>query len=399
MTFFFKSKCIENDTPKDVAKFLLNTEGLSKKNIGEFLGEGEQYNINIMHAFVELMDFSGLKFVDALRLFLQSFRLPGEAQKIDRFMLTFAQQFVLYNPAVFANADTAYVLAYSVIMLNTDLHNPQIKKRMSKPDFVKNNRGINDNANLPQEFLEEIYEEILNNEIKMKEEQLAELKDNTKEFTSVRRKREAMMQVTEDLASKVEGLFRELETKRARLFFRGHQPEHVRPMILSCWLYFLSGLSGPLQESDEPETLHVCLDGVKSAIRITCHFDMDLERNAFISAISKFTMLSNVNDLSLKNIEAVKVLLDVAWMEGNHLQKSWMDVIRCISLLEKFQIVSNSDAAMSMMQPNQSSDAVVAKKQLGKRLALEESLSQSMVIAIDKIFSSSHKLSGVSGTI
>lgn len=46
-------------------------------------------------------------------------------------------------------------------MLNTDLHNPQIKKRMSKKEFLKNNRGINDGKNLPDELLESIYDEIL----------------------------------------------------------------------------------------------------------------------------------------------------------------------------------------------------------------------------------------------
>jgi brefeldin A-inhibited guanine nucleotide-exchange protein len=61
-------------------------------------------NIAIMHSFVDLMDFRNLNFVAALRLFLQSFRLPGEAQKIDRFMLKFAERYVMYNPNEFANA-------------------------------------------------------------------------------------------------------------------------------------------------------------------------------------------------------------------------------------------------------------------------------------------------------
>jgi Sec7-like guanine-nucleotide exchange factor len=63
-----------------------------------------------MHAFVDAMDFTKRRFVDALRQFLQSFRLPGEAQKIDRFMLKFANRYVMQNPNAFANADTAYVL-------------------------------------------------------------------------------------------------------------------------------------------------------------------------------------------------------------------------------------------------------------------------------------------------
>lgn len=61
-------------------------------------------NVAVMHAFVDLMDFNQMKFVDALRLFLQSFRLPGEAQKIDRFMLKFAERYVDGNANQFANA-------------------------------------------------------------------------------------------------------------------------------------------------------------------------------------------------------------------------------------------------------------------------------------------------------
>ena len=97
--------------------------------------------------------------------------MPGEAQKIDRFMLKFAERYVKYNPDIFANADAAYVLAYSCIMLNVDQHNRQIKKRMTKAEFIKNNRGINDNADLPEEFLSAIFDEIHTNEIKMKDDE------------------------------------------------------------------------------------------------------------------------------------------------------------------------------------------------------------------------------------
>jgi brefeldin A-inhibited guanine nucleotide-exchange protein len=68
------------------------------------------------------------------------------------------------------NVDTAYVLAYSTIMLNTDAHNPQVKHRMTKAEFIKNNRGINDGADLPEDLLSGIYDEIVSNEIRMKDE-------------------------------------------------------------------------------------------------------------------------------------------------------------------------------------------------------------------------------------
>lgn len=167
---------IKSESPEHIAEFLLaNNNSLDKKMIGEYLGEAEPENVAAMHAFVDKMEFARTRFVDALRRFLQSFRLPGEAQKIDRFMLKFAERYISGNPNAFANADTAYILAYSVIMLNTDLHSTKLKgrQRMSPDEFVKNNRGINDNADLPDEYLLGIYEEIRNNEIVLEGEREA----------------------------------------------------------------------------------------------------------------------------------------------------------------------------------------------------------------------------------
>ena len=80
------------------------------------------------------MVFSDKDIVPALRQFLEGFRLPGEAQKIDRLMEKFASRYCECNGDLnlFASADTAYVLAYSIIMLTTDLHSPQIKTKMTK---------------------------------------------------------------------------------------------------------------------------------------------------------------------------------------------------------------------------------------------------------------------------
>lgn len=57
-------------------------------------------------------------------------------------------------------------------MLNTDAHNPQIKpqNRMTKPQFFRNTSGINDGANIPEEVVSGIYDDIISNEIRMKDE-------------------------------------------------------------------------------------------------------------------------------------------------------------------------------------------------------------------------------------
>ena len=100
LNYFITNGFLESDDPVVIAKFLLETDGLDKAVIGEYLGEGDEKNIAIMHAFVDEMEFENTEFVDAMRRFLQSFRLPGEAQKIDRFMLKFAERYVLGNPGI-----------------------------------------------------------------------------------------------------------------------------------------------------------------------------------------------------------------------------------------------------------------------------------------------------------
>jgi cytohesin len=80
------------ETPIGVAAFLYKGEGLNKTMIGDYLGERHDFNEAVLKSFVELHDFTDLILVQALRQFLWSFRLPGEAQKIDRMMESFAQR-------------------------------------------------------------------------------------------------------------------------------------------------------------------------------------------------------------------------------------------------------------------------------------------------------------------
>ena len=46
-----------------------------------------------MYSYVDLFDFKEMNFLTALRLLLSRFRLPGEAQKIDRIMEKFAGRY------------------------------------------------------------------------------------------------------------------------------------------------------------------------------------------------------------------------------------------------------------------------------------------------------------------
>ena len=127
--FLVKAKKV-GESPDEIAIFLKNATGLNKTMIGDYLGENEEFSLRVMHSYVDSFNFQGLEFDEALRALLFGFRLPGEAQKIDRIMEKFAERYCKCNPKAFTSADTAYVLAYSVVLLNTDAHNPMVKNKV-----------------------------------------------------------------------------------------------------------------------------------------------------------------------------------------------------------------------------------------------------------------------------
>ncbi|TIA76225.1 hypothetical protein E3P91_00163 [Wallemia ichthyophaga] len=357
VTFLLEHGFINSNKPQDIAYFLLTTEGLNKAQIGEYLGEGEEENIAIMHAFVDAMNFNEMSFVTALRAFLQAFRLPGESQKIDRYMLKFAERYVQHNPStVFANADTAYVMAYSVILLNTDAYNPQNKRRMTKEEFIKNNRGINDGSDLPEDYLIQVYDDIHSDEIRMKDEMHLHNAPpppnsnivNVLSGADKSYQREQNSMRSEGMANKTEALFKSMlraqrrsGIKNGETYFSASHYEHVKPMFEVAWMAILSAMSGPLQDSDDNETVVICLQGFASAIKISCLFDLELERNAFVTMLAKFTHLNNLAEMKPKHVDAVKVLLEVAMHEGNYLKGSWKEILGCVSQLERFHLISN----------------------------------------------------------
>lgn len=51
------------------------------------------------------------------------------------------------------STDTCYVLSFSVIMLNTSLHNPNVRDKPTVERFISMNRGINEGGDLPEELL------------------------------------------------------------------------------------------------------------------------------------------------------------------------------------------------------------------------------------------------------
>ena len=151
----------------------------------------QPFNMPVLEYFADEMDFSGMPIDVALKKFQGYFRMPGEAQKIERLMEIFSHRYAVCNPDVITklrSPDTVrkinwlqlirilnsllfsqiFVMAFAIIMLNTDLHTPNLKadRRMKCDDFIKNLRGVDDCTDIDKSMLTGIYERIKETEFK-----------------------------------------------------------------------------------------------------------------------------------------------------------------------------------------------------------------------------------------
>ncbi|KAM6142771.1 LOW QUALITY PROTEIN: brefeldin A-inhibited guanine nucleotide-exchange protein 1 [Phoenicopterus ruber ruber] len=404
-------------TPEDIAQFL-HQGRLDSTQVGEFLGDNDKFNKEVMYAYVDQHDFSGKDFVSALRMFLEGFRLPGEAQKIDRLMEKFAARYLeCTGQTLFASADTAYVLAYSIIMLTTDLHSPQVKK-MTKEQYIKMNRGINDSKDLPEEYLSAIYNEIAGKKISMKEtKELTIPTKSSKQSVASEKQRRLLYNLEMEQMETAKALMEAVSHVQAP--FTSATLEHVRPMFKLAWTPFLAAFSVGLQDCDDTEVASLCLEGIRCAIRIACIFNIQLERDAYVQALARFTLLtvsSGITEMKQKNIDTIKTLITVAHTDGNYLGNSWHEILKCISQLELAQLIGTGVKPRYISgtvrgregsftgTKDQAPDEFVGLGLVGgnvdwKQIAsIQESIgetsSQSVVVAVDRIFTGSTRLDG-----
>ncbi|KAJ7332013.1 hypothetical protein JRQ81_014193 [Phrynocephalus forsythii] len=411
-------------TAEDVAQFLHQEERLCSSQVGEFLGDSSKFNRDVMYAYVDLLDFSGKDFVSALRIFLEGFRLPGEAQKIDRLMEKFAARYIECNQGqtVFACADTAYVLAYSIIMLTTDLHSPQVKNKMTKEQYIKMNRGINDSKDLPEEYLSAIYDEIEGKKIAMKDTKgYAITTKSTKPNVASEKQRRLLYNLEMEQMAKTAKALMEAVSHAKAPFTSATHLDHVRPMFKLVWTPLLAAYSVGLQNCDDTEVASLCLEGIRCAIRIACIFGMQLERDAYVQALARFSLLtasSSITEMKQKNIDTIKTLITVAHTDGNYLGNSWHEILKCISQLELAQLIgtgvktrylsgsgreregslkgftSAGEDFMGLGLGNLVGGGVDKRQIASIQESVGETSSQSVVVAVDRIFTGSTRLDG-----
>ena len=327
---YLKSNGYINDSTldseaKDIMQFFRNTPYLSKQNIGEFLGENNDLSIKTLKYFAESFDFKNIDIIEALRLFLSTFQLPQEGQKIDRIIEDFASKYYNDNPTLFSNADSAFYLSYGIMMLQTSLHNPNIKDKMTLDGFIK----LLESQNINNEYLTDIYNQILEQPLSLPElEEEKEKQD--KEKSDIISSRVKLRLINEfNYNSKI-------KQNKDRLYIILKETDI--PDYLS---QFMSSIINPLfnmfniiiEESNDSLLYSQAIKGLIYSIKILGLLNLEQQKQNLISNLCTMTNLLQVKILKEKNLICIKELLQLANLDFRYCKGSWSLILEIINKL------------------------------------------------------------------
>uniref|UniRef100_A0A3Q1HD30 Golgi-specific brefeldin A-resistance guanine nucleotide exchange factor 1 n=1 Tax=Anabas testudineus TaxID=64144 RepID=A0A3Q1HD30_ANATE len=304
-----------------VAQWLRENPRLDKKMIGEYISDRK--NMELLDSFVNTFTFQGLRIDEALRLYLEAFRLPGEAPVIQRLLETFTDNWHKVNGSPFMTNDAGFALAYAVIMLNTDQHNHNVRKQnipMTVEQFKKNLKGVNGNKDFDQDMLEDIYNAIKNEEIVMPDEQTGLVKENY------------VWSVLLHRGATPEGIFLHIP--------RG---SYDHDLFTMTWGPTIAALSYVFDKSLDDNIIQKAITGFRKCAMIAAHYGFSDVFDNLIISLCKFTTLSSESVENLPTVfgsnskaqTAAKTVFDLAHRHGNILREGWKNIMD--SMLQLFR--------------------------------------------------------------
>ncbi|TEB18185.1 hypothetical protein C9890_0451 [Perkinsus sp. BL_2016] len=348
---------IDSSEPAVIARALIELPNLDKRGIGEFIGDNKPENLGVLYALADLMDFKNMELDQALRSFLGHFRLPGEAQKIDRIMEKFAEKFASDNPSRYANADSAYVLSFAVIMLNTDLHSAQIKKKMTIEEFVRLGKGINTEIEIAQSELERLYRNIESAEISLSEED--EIKKHQElasslamqagdDVLTVQRKRlELFLKETEQMVQKTKVTLSEQRREKQQAVDASRiviSDKDVRDILIITENVLLEGLLAPTLLLVPEDIQTRLISTIAVVVKLAILLDLESIRSKFLSALVQAAIVDpSKQPIEFRSTEATIAVLDIAGNHGNGLggHSDWVNIVRLISFIDRMSLISS----------------------------------------------------------
>jgi len=133
-------------------------ETVPKKSMALLLAKSKDvFNNDVLRSLLRTFMFYEEPLDVSLRKFLWEIDIRGEAQVIERIIEAFAERYHECNPHIFDSADQVSFIAFSLVILHSDLFNKNNKRKMQRHEYQKNSGG----HGVDEEILGYLYDNIL----------------------------------------------------------------------------------------------------------------------------------------------------------------------------------------------------------------------------------------------
>ncbi|XP_078387054.1 Golgi-specific brefeldin A-resistance guanine nucleotide exchange factor 1 isoform X5 [Cetorhinus maximus] len=281
----------------EVAQWLRENPRLDKKMIGEFISDRK--SMELLDSFVGTFTFQGLRVDEALRSYLEAFRLPGEAPVIHRLLEVFTDHW---------------------------------------HQFKKNLKGVNGSKDFDQDMLEDIYNAIKNDEIVMPEEQTGFVKENY------------VWNVLLNRGSSSEGIFL-------------HVPpgSYDHDLFTMTWGPTIAALSYVFDKSLDETIIQKAISGFRKCAMISAHYGLSDVFDNLIISLCKFTALSSETVENLPNVFgsnakaqlAAKTVFNLSHRHGDILREGWKNIMDAMLQLFRAELLPKAMVEVEdFVEPN-----------------------------------------------
>ncbi|XP_055385023.1 PH and SEC7 domain-containing protein isoform X2 [Condylostylus longicornis] len=159
-SYHYSPKAVDMPSAIRLAKRLYSLDGFKKSDVSRHLGKNNDFSRAVADEYLKYFNFDNKTLDQALREFLKQFSLSGETQERERVLVHFSKRYLDCNPGTFNSQDAAHTLTCAIMLLNTDLHGPNIGRKMTCTDFIANLAELNDGENFPKDVLRYLYHAI-----------------------------------------------------------------------------------------------------------------------------------------------------------------------------------------------------------------------------------------------
>ncbi|CBH13197.1 hypothetical protein, conserved [Trypanosoma brucei gambiense DAL972] len=360
-----------------IAQFLMETPSLNSDAVAEILSYPAVISLQVCRAFMDLLPLAGKTLINGLRELFRVVKLPKEGQRIERLIEFFCSAYykagsrscVDTDVFPFASEDACFIAGIGIIMLNTNLHNPNVSTtKMTAASFYAQMRGCNDNKDFPRRFTDSVFEEVstrsLSNvhesmltEAKRRGSVVSHMRMDAFFFTSEDRKEAEFNVVRRRLTDET----RELLFRSSRLceddgeIREGGDTEQeywtsvTQDLFLSTWPSLNAVFGAAVDGNQIPEdALLLYATGLRSSLLLSAAFGLHTECDAAQMALVRLSAFDSLRDV------CHGCLLEVASSRHSvHFSsRCWLPVVELLVTIRKEQ--SQTQSQQSYQQQSQS---------------------------------------------